>query len=245
MKIQETGIYICHYTKLKDRKLAFDNQLEKFGLTDNTMFITDYDYDELNDNDLQHFDDRALTLKEISLFIKHIQSWKNIVSSGKDYGIVMEDDCIFNDNFVDDFNNLLINYPENFDILYVGTFPFYKQNPTPVPQHADLIGNFHDMTNQTVFPWTGNNKGTDFYIISAEYSKKLIASVESKDLQDLTTPSSTLQANNVCMAIDWWIGQYSHILNAKIYWLNKEISKHGSWGDDKIFSNSLLDQRGF
>lgn len=245
MNIKDTDIYVCHYAKLKDRKFVFDNQLEKFDLTNNTTFITHYDYEELHDNDLQYFDTQTLTLKEISLFIKHIQAWKNIVSSGKDCGIVMEDDCIFNDNFVDDFNNLLINYPENFDILYVGTFPFYEYNPNPVPSSASLVGNFYDMSISTVFPWTGNNKGTDFYIISKNFSQKLINLSEDKSIKGFLSTSNIIYSSKINIAIDWWLGQCSRMLEAKIYWLNTEISKHGSWGKDKIFSNSLEDQRGF
>ena len=245
MNIKDIDIYICHYSKLKDRKLAFDNQLEKFDLTNNTTFITDHDYEELHDNDLQYFDTQTLTLKEISLFIKHIQSWKNIVSSGKDYGIVMEDDCIFNDNFVDDFNTLLINYPKDFDILYVGTFPFYEYNPNPVPASASLVGNFYNMSMSTVFSWTGNNKGTDFYVVSKNFSQKLVNLSEDQSIKRFLSTNNIIYSSKINIAIDWWLGQCSRMLEAKVYWLNTEISKHGSWGQDKVFSNSLADQRGF
>lgn len=243
MNIRDVDIYVCHYTKLKDRKIAFDNQLAKFNLTNNTTFITDYDYEELQDNELQYFDVQTLTLKEISLFVKHIQSWKNIVSSGKDYGIVMEDDCIFNENFVDDFNNLLINYPEKFDILYTGVYPFYDFNPHPVPSNTELISNFYNMSNINVFNWTGNNKGTDFYIISKNFCQRLINfSLDNSDKTFFFTDKTT-RSSKINIATDWWMGQVSNMLKANVYWLNTEITKHGSF--ENTYTNSLADQRGF
>lgn len=243
MDIRDTDIYVCHYTKLKDRKIVFDNQLEKFGLIDNTKFITEHDYEELHDNELQYFDPQTLTLKEISLFVKHIQSWKDIVSSGKDYGIVMEDDCIFNDNFVDDFNNLLINYPQDFDILYTGVFQFYEFNPYPVPKNAETISNFHNMSNIDVFRWTGNNKGTDFYVISKNFCQRLIDFSLDNSEKTFFFTDKISRSHKINIPTDWWMGQASNILNANSYWLNTEITKHGSF--DNTFTNSLADQRGF
>ena len=109
---------------------------------------------------------------EISLFMKHITAMKKIIKSEQPYGIIMEDDVIFKDNFLDNFNHIMRTVPNDFDVLYVGFFQymahFKRRNirSHPIPIHAESIGSFKNMTNTIVFPWTYNNKGTDFYIIS-------------------------------------------------------------------------------
>ena len=47
MKIDVDKIYICHYTKLTDRKQFMLKQLHDFGM-DNYQFVEHYDKDELN-----------------------------------------------------------------------------------------------------------------------------------------------------------------------------------------------------
>ena len=235
-------INICHYTPLKERYTHMNKQSEKYNIKDKLLFITEYDRENLSDIDTIIFDKIKLKMCEISLFLKHIQSMKNIISSNKDYGIIMEDDVIFKDNFINNFNEVTKILPEDFDIIYTGVFPFYKEyknysgNSNPIVNAKNKVGELYNMTKTVVFTWTGNNKGTDFYIISREGCIKFINFIEKikKDNNKISSP------------IDHFMGLF-FFNNGVVYWSNEEITLHGSccqYITDGIFENSMKELRG-
>ena len=98
------------------------------------------------------------------------------------------------------------------------------------------MGNLCNMDNITIFPWTGNNKGTDFYIISRKACIKFILYIEKikKDKNKIESP------------IDHFMGLFFYN-NGNVFWSNKEITLHGSscnYVTNGIFKNSMKDQRG-
>jgi GR25 family glycosyltransferase involved in LPS biosynthesis len=152
-----------------------------------------------------------------------------------DFGIIMEDDCVFLDNFTTHLDNILNNMPVSFDILYTGVFPFYKHKPNPVPQDRISDKMFYDMKDVQVFPWTGNNKGTDFYIVSKKMCKRLISAFNS--------------TSQISIPVDHWLGQICYNMKCDVFWYRDEFTSHGSWGDgngiNAIFGNSLSAFRGY
>jgi len=233
-------LYICHYTPLTERFDYMNNQCKKYNIQEKLLFITEYDREKLSENDTVYFNKNKLKMCEISLFLKHIKAMKNIIESKKDYGIIMEDDVIFKDNFINNFNEVTKTLPENFDIIYTGVFPFYKEYKNysgcenPILNSKKKIGNLYNMDNVVVFPWNGNNKGTDFYIISRKACSKFILFIEKIKTTKINSP------------IDHFIGQFFY-KNGNVYWSNEEITVHGScckYIKDGIFKNSMKDQRG-
>ena len=234
-------LYICHYTPLKERYEYMNNQCKKYNIQEKLLFITEYDREKLSENDTIYFDKNKLKMCEISLFLKHIKAMKNIIDSEKEYGIIMEDDVIFKDNFINNFNELTKTFPETFDIIYTGVFPFYKEYKkysnceNPIFKSNITIGNLHNMNNITVFPWTGNNKGTDFYIISKNACNKFILFIEK----------IKNNGNKIIHPIDHFMGLFFYH-NGNVYWGNQEITLHGSccnYVPNGIFKNSMKEQR--
>lgn len=134
--------YILHYTKLKERKQFILDQLNKVGIID-FEFIEDYDKENLNkkiiDNyycsDVDGFNKvakitkdhcgggeyRILKDSEISLMIKHIKALEKISSSNHEYGLILEDDCLFHENaYKKTLDDILIECPSDFDVLVIG-----------------------------------------------------------------------------------------------------------------------------
>ena len=236
-------IYICHYSPLKERHSHMIEQCKKYKLEEKLHFISDHDREKISKENLQLFNTNKLKLCEISLFLKHIQSMKEILKGNNSYGIVMEDDVIFKENFVDNYEKIMKIIPENFDILYTGFFPFLNEykNRTgiehPTKNSNNKVGEFYCMNNISVFPWTGNNKGTDFYIISKEGCAKFLAFIEK------------CKKNNIQfeLPIDHFMGQFFYN-NGNVYWSNQEITLHGSTcyaTQNGIFKNSMIQSRGF
>jgi GR25 family glycosyltransferase involved in LPS biosynthesis len=187
----------------------------------------------MNSERLKVFDTNKLKLSEISLFMKHLNGMETILKSQYTYGILMEDDCIFKNNFLHYLQEYVMHLPLDFDVIYPGYFPFskyytqYTGNKSPIRDTTIKVNNyFYDMTNQIIFPWTGNNKGTDFYIISKKCCQFLLNEVEKiKNTND-----------KISQPIDHYIGTKLSINKAKVYWVQNDIVEHGSL---TIFNNSM------
>jgi GR25 family glycosyltransferase involved in LPS biosynthesis len=63
---------------------------------------------------------------EIGCFISHIRCYEYMIKNNIDNMLIFEDDCNFCDNFINNLNNILIEYNnykvnnKTFDILYIG-----------------------------------------------------------------------------------------------------------------------------
>jgi len=134
--------YITHYTKLEERKKFILNQLKKVGIND-FEFIEDYDKEKLTPDiinkyystDIDSFnitakitkdrcgggEYRVLKDSEISLMIKHIEALKRLSCSDNEYGLILEDDCVFdsrvNKNSLD---NIIKTCPSDADVIVIG-----------------------------------------------------------------------------------------------------------------------------
>jgi len=129
MAINVDMVYICHYTKLKDRKEKMLEQLKASGI-DNYMFVELFDKDSWEPEDIHHdypfIDiDKKLGLNmndgEKSLALKHawviMDSHNNAFSSV----LVLEDDAVLCDDFVNKFNEYSKQLPDNWDVAWVGS----------------------------------------------------------------------------------------------------------------------------
>ena len=113
-----------------------------------------------------------------------------------------------------------------------------NSNKHPIPENAKTFGKFKDMKNTTVFPWTGNNKGTDFYIISKTCCEQFLNFIKN----------TIKTKNKINSPIDHFMGQF--LYKSNVYWSSEEITIHGSWGDgwnynNAVFKNSMKDKRGY
>jgi GR25 family glycosyltransferase involved in LPS biosynthesis len=146
--------YITHYTPLTDRKQNIINQLIKYNIT-NYEFIEIYDKEKLNLSDIQKFTD--LKLSEISLFLKHVEIYKKNINNNNII-IVLEDDAIFVDNFLEKLKYYLNNLPKIWDVIFPG-------------ECCEL--NIKEESNK-IFYKTPISRGTCMYILNINTSNKII-----------------------------------------------------------------------
>ena len=230
--------YICNYTPLKERKQFMIEQNTKYNLQNKLHFINEFDRENIPNKFLDIFDTSKLKLCEISLFLKHIEGMRLIHESNKEFGIIMEDDVVYKDNFFNNFNQKYDIFPDDFDILYIGVFPFnkyFKERGTrnnTVPDNSYKVGSLYNMKKVEVFPWTGNNKGTDFYIISKKCCEMFISIIKN----------CMVNKKKINLPIDHFMGQLTFNKDSNIYWSKDEITCHGSWSGEgglNMFKNSM------
>lgn len=122
-------IFICHWDKLTDRKEKLIKVLSEENIFD-YEFVCDYDKDSWSEEEIKYdfpkiFEvvegyGRKLKSSEISLSLKHIKIIREVAEK-YEYALVLEDDVILCDNFVEEFLESHNELPDNWDIAWVGT----------------------------------------------------------------------------------------------------------------------------
>ena len=115
-------IFTIHYKKLTERKQDIITQLDKFGL--HTEFVEQFDRDILQNKNLVIFDCNKLGRDgraSIAITLSHIYCFSKIsISNVYNYALILEDDALLSDNFLDKLNNYITKLPENWDMLFIG-----------------------------------------------------------------------------------------------------------------------------
>lgn len=163
---------------LTERKNSIVNQLEG-KIIDYTFFL-EYDKSDLTDDIINRYysDDhssqqrklelwkpqvhksRRLNLAEISLTIKHFEILKIISESNHEKVLVLEDDVILCDDFVEKFEIYLDKTPKEYDMIFLGSGAGLRPQDTSTEHVAYLKAH-------------PASKCTDSYIITKDASKKI------------------------------------------------------------------------
>ena len=122
-------IFICHWDKLTDRKEELIKVLSEENIFD-YEFVCDYDKDTWSEEEIKYdfpkiFEvvegyGRKLKSSEISLSLKHVKIIREVAEK-YEYALVLEDDVILCDNFVEEFLESYNQLPDDWDIAWVGT----------------------------------------------------------------------------------------------------------------------------
>jgi len=180
-----------HCKLLKDRKKSILKQTEFFNFKNYSIY-EDYDVVDLNDNIINEYYDKSQTIKklqegygiqissfnelhkkQISLNMKFGKCFELLSTYNDEYFLVLEDDVIFCENFVEKFYDHLKRCPKDWDVIYLGNginlIPdnitadnnFYIRNH-PASKCSDsmiLTKKALDDLNKTWFPFS---LGSDF-----------------------------------------------------------------------------------
>jgi len=108
-------IFVCHWSKLQERKQFILDQFEKYNIT-NYEFVEMYDKDELTEEECSYFD---LEKCKISLSLKHFYIYREIAAK-YDEALIFEDDVILNAKFMENLGKYMKQLPADYDMLYLG-----------------------------------------------------------------------------------------------------------------------------
>ena len=202
-------IFVLHYSKLIDRKTHILSQFKKQNITDYEI-IEKYDKEDLEDSDMLLFDN-CMPKSMMSLINKHFYVYK-LISETYEHALILEDDVILNDNFIDTLNNYVSQLPENFDMLFIGdgcNLHYEKHK---------LIPN-KNIYQKCLYPtsWGGDgaSRCADSYIISKKCANKLCEYL--KNLK-----------NKINLPSDWWLNVAARDNNFKVYWAELTIITQGT-----------------
>jgi len=200
-------IYICHYSKLVERRPFIQNQLDKFRLSEDLYtFIENYDKDILDIEkikkeyplifNLTKRDRRYLRLSEISLALKHCHIIKDAINKNYNTILILEDDAILDNNFFDKYAEYAKELPENWDIFWLGGCCGLRSNNILQDKHV--------------------------YQVSASRCTHCYA-IKKSGLQIL---KNTI--NDIDEAIDWYFNDIIFKLNLNSYWCEPPICEQSA-----------------
>jgi len=159
-------VYICHWKKLSNRKEKLLEDLKEQNIK-NYIFIEDYDKDNWNISELKKTfphvfkktpSARFLNYSEISLLLKHYHIILDLYNSDDSYALVLEDDVVFCNNFLDELENCFVDFPDDWDLIWVGTCCNLHSKCVP---------------DKKIYP-EKSSRCTHAYMISKKCSEKII-----------------------------------------------------------------------
>lgn len=210
-------IYVIHYTKLINRKIYLDNFFAKNNIEAN--YITEYDKEYLTEEIIKKYYDKSdieyknkigrvygsgcvprfdLKPAELSCTVKHCLALEDIYNSNNEINLILEDDVIFLDNFVDNFNNFLKKTPDDWDIIYIGDGAGLR---VVKPQNNIVAYKKQHPAS----------KCADSFIIKKTLANKIYKTI---------IPFNTI--------IDWQYSFELYLHNANVYWWHPNVVTQGS-----------------
>jgi len=208
-------IYVIHYKKLVERKKFMLEQFEKHNIT-NFEFI-DIDRDELENYDVSIFE-KNYSKSQIAITLSHLQAYKEILAKHSN-ALILEDDAILSDNFVEKLNGYLAQIPENYDMVFLGDgCGLHIESNFIVPNINVYNTNIREDGSAT--------RCADSYVISKKCAANIIKYTENLPLK-------------IKNAIDAWLNSVIYALNLNIYWTEPTIVTQGT--ETGMFKSSHVD----
>ncbi len=178
-------VYVCHYKKLIERKNSILMQFKEENIY-NYEFVENYDKDDWNISEIENeypniFKDWETGMSsygeetqksERSLALKHVSILKDMFEKKYESALVLEDDAILCDNFVEYCNLFMDQLSDDWDIAWVGSCLnlheptidgkyVYKTDRGSRCTHAFLISK--SMVNKVIDYLSDINKPSDHF----------------------------------------------------------------------------------
>jgi len=211
-------IFIVHYKPLKDRKEYIDSFLSKTNLpfeysTEVTRDNINYSYFSTEYSDIQRKNERTSTpvtpgdytpTKPIMAnTLEHLVIYKKIIKEDLDFGLVLEDDAVFVDNFESRIEEIVNNLPDVWDTIFATNG---CENRPDIKNSDDFVeqGLFYESLEKK--SWTGGA-----YFIKNNTAKNFLDNIKP-----------------IVYPPDFEITYLQNLLDSKVYWLGDPIVYEGS-----------------
>jgi len=201
-------IFVIHYKILHDRKKNILEQFEKHNITD--YEFVEIDRDELDKQNIGMFQ-KDYSKSQIAISLSHFYAYKEIAKK-YDYALILEDDAILSDNFMDKLTLYMSQLKDEYDMLFIGDGCNLHIRPEKIKPNKHIYKKSLEPTK-----WGGNGatRCSDSYIVSNKCAKQLVRYIEN-----IKKPIS--------QAIDWWLNEATRDNNFKVFWAEPTIVTQGS-----------------
>lgn len=213
------NIYIIHYKKLKERKNYLDNMLSTYY--NEPIYIDDYDRDTLIIDDIKYNPNlwdirtdglyngkivyRDLKKSEICNSFSHLKALKNISESNYKFEMVLEDDVILPNDYLEKFVDLLSKIPNDADFVFFGS-----SYSIDILDQANLSKSLK--INDNIYKKEpGKTRTVDAYLVSPKAAKKIVDEI-----------------TEICLPFDFELNYFLKKLNMNVYWYDPGIISQGS-----------------
>ena len=222
--------YVLHCKVLTERKKYMQSVIDKHQI--DCTWITDHDATELNEEvknvyykqDQEEATRRAVELwrstherplgnGEISIAIKHTIAMEMIARNDNEFALVLEDDCLFRENFNEAFQFYLSSTPDDWDVIHVGNGYGMK------PENYKEV--FNGISYLMHHP---SSRCAEAILIKKSAAQKIIKSMKP-----------------FVMAADWELAYQYYINNLNVYWWEPALITQGSHLG--VFKSSLDAER--
>ena len=208
-------IYVAHYSPLKERKEVLSKKLTDYGVEAHWIEDepTERDIERLHGNTpllwnhkTENLDygapvpHKQLTKSEISIAFKHLKIYEDIVANKVQTALVLEDDVVFDNDFINNFNFNLMSTPNDWDLIFIGAGCNLR-----IPKNRRITGKVAYKKEHPA------SKCMDSYLINYSASDKIYNTVIP-----FTLP------------IDFEINYHMRVHGMTVYWWEPPIIKQGS-----------------
>ena len=218
-------IYICHYSKLTERKIIMENKIKELGLDKlcDITWLNQFDRETLTKSTIlenYRYDNRKMyricTMAEIAVTICHNYAISQIAEK-HDCAMIIEDDMIFKENFLENLKYIL-TLKNDWEILSIGG------------HYSDKDGEYEDykdvFENVTLINPKVQTTPTGCYILKKTACEKIMKHPRFKPF---------------CSPIDETM--FYVLSDVKVYWSFPFLCYEGSKGG--VFNSSQKEIRGF
>jgi glycosyl transferase family 25 len=218
-------VYVVHYTPLKERRTHMEDELKKYNI--NAKYITDYDRENLTEEDLNKFakknDKYCIKMSEISLARKQIAIYEEILEKDYDAGVIFEDDVCLFDDFLAKFMIYYYDLPDDWDVFFFGS-GWNLHVPEKIVKESNK--NVFLKTNNGVGNWSvevyrdgwpicgGSTRCLDSYVIRNSAVKRIMEEINK---------------TKIGYAFDLFLNQLFRKLDLKVYWGEPSLCKQDTF----------------
>ena len=218
--MDEIKIWILHYTPLNNRKMHMINQLDKRKA--NYTFVEVYDRENMTNSPYYHKVKcgRRIFPARASNILKTLHIFNEMKQSTYKYNMVMEDDCILENNFVDSLTKSLQQLPTNYHILDLNSghdIPQFRDRPSDFKENKYVYLQAHNPKRRYL-------KSSASYLVSRDFINKINQYIDNLTERSIRLPTDIF--------LDRFV--YNNKLN--VYWTYPYIVNHGSLTD--MFSST-------
>jgi GR25 family glycosyltransferase involved in LPS biosynthesis len=204
-------IFIAHYSKLVERKAHMIEQFKKQNIT-NYEFVEKYDKEDITEKDLSIYTyNPSIRMSVVSLSLKKLYIYQQI-RDYHDYALILEDDAILCDNFMDKLNKYMTELPKTYDMLFLGSGLGFHIQPELILPNKHIYRKCLYPT-----PWGGDGctRCADCYLMTKECAKKVCWYMYEKKAKPRPH-------------VDFLLNNAARDMNFEVYWSEPTLAEQGS-----------------